>query len=47
MPAPILIRNPEIWKRNLLDPGAEEDGQASWSPYGCVFNNPVRNTNPD
>lgn len=31
----------------MVDPSAEEDGQESWTPYHYVFNNPVKNTDPD
>jgi hypothetical protein len=30
-----------------IDPLCEEGGQESWSPYHYVYNNPVKNTDPD
>jgi RHS repeat-associated protein len=38
---------PELGRWMAVDPSHEDGGQESWSTYQYVFNNPVRNTDPD
>ncbi|WP_205945940.1 RHS repeat-associated core domain-containing protein, partial [Pedobacter hiemivivus] len=39
--------DPVIGRWTTVDPSADEADQESFSPYSYVFNNPVKNTDPD
>ena len=39
--------NPELGRWFTLDPSHEDGGQESTSPYGYVFNEPIKHTDPD
>jgi RHS repeat-associated protein len=39
--------DPTIGRWTTVDPLCEKGGQESWSPYHYVYNNPVKNTDPD
>jgi uncharacterized protein RhaS with RHS repeats len=39
--------DPQLGRFLAVDPLADQEGQESWTPYHYVYNDPIKNTDPD